>query len=36
MREILINKNFGDYYNKILDVTKNNNKAYIKDFRIHS
>ncbi|WP_353888851.1 CRISPR-associated helicase Cas3' [uncultured Megamonas sp.] len=32
MREILINKNFGDYYNKILDVTKNNNKAYIKDF----
>lgn len=24
MREILINKNFGDYYNKILDVTKNN------------
>lgn len=32
MRGILINKNFGDYYNKILDVTKNNNKAYIKDF----
>ena len=29
---MFINKNFGDYYNKILDVTKNNNKAYIKDF----
>lgn len=36
MREILINKNFGDYYNKILDVTKNNNKAYIIIFRIYS
>lgn len=32
MREILINKNFGDYYNKILDVTKKNNKATFKDF----
>ena len=29
MREILINKNFGDYYNKILNVTKNNKNAYI-------
>lgn len=32
MREILINKNFGDYYNKILDVTKKNNKATFKNF----